>query len=373
MPLHRTRKRFPASWLAARVAVLSFGLGAAGTAGALGVRVESSVKDGRPHLQIGILGQAPANCKPSVDHVTIDRQDIAVTLHSPKTGCWANHASAYVLHVDPAAAGAAMAFGNVYRVSVFSDAGDTPGLVAFRVLDANADPNAIATNAVQPENGFWWSEGAVETGPASRGTGMSLEAQGDQLAVSVFGFGDTGSPLWYFGSARQQGRIAVVPLLELRNGDPLFSPTGSRPSAIDGLRLELEFISPARARAWLVRSDDRRDIAVRAFTLARSTFSKIDARVDWNGRWVLVGDDATGLREFEFAAPTRQDADTLRFYDAGGATLECRANAAASTPDLCTLSNGASPIAEFNQIGLDRLDGRDANGARVRLMRVSRP
>jgi len=372
MPLHRTRKSFPAWRLAAHAALLSLGLGAAGTAGALAVRVESAVKDGTPHPRIGIVGQAAANCKPSVDHVTIDGQDIGITLHSPKTGCWTNRGSAYVLHVDPAGS-AAMAFGNVYRVSVFSDAGGTPGLVAFRVLDANADTNAAAASAPQPESGFWWSEGAAETGPASRSTGMSLEAQGDQLAVSLFGFGDTGSPLWYFGSARQQGRLAVVPLLELRNGDPLFSPTGSRPSAVDGLRLELEFVSPARARAWLVRSDDRRDIAVRAFTLARSNFSKIDARVDWNGRWVLVGDDATGLREFEFAAPTRQDADTLRFYDAGGATLECRANAAASTPDLCTLSNGASPIAEFNQIGLDRLDGRDANGARVRLMRVSRP
>jgi hypothetical protein len=353
-------------------ALLSLGLGAAGTASALAVRVESVAKDGTPHPRIGIVGQAPANCKPSLDHVTVDGQDIGITLHSPKTGCWTNRGSAYVLHVDPAG-GAALTFGNVYRVSVFSDAGDTPGLVAFRVLDANADTNAAATSAPQPESGFWWSEGAAETGPASRGTGMSLEAQGDQLAVSLFGFGDTGTPLWYFGSARQQGRIAVVPLLELRNGDPLFSPTGSRPSAIDGLRLELEFTSPARARAWLVRSDDRRDIAVRAFTLARSNFSKIDARVDWNGRWVLVGDDATGLREFEFAAPTRQDADTLRFFDAGGATLECRANAPASIPDMCTLSSGASSIAEFDQIGLDRLDGRDANGARVRLMRVSRP
>jgi hypothetical protein len=37
------------------------------------------------------------------------------------------------------------------------------------------------------------------------------------------------------------------------------------------------------------------------------------------------------------------------------------------------LSGGASPIAEFDQVGLDRLDGRGANGERVRLMRVSRP
>ncbi|TCO41911.1 hypothetical protein [Dokdonella fugitiva] len=354
-----------------RIALASVALCAASGAGAIGVRVEPATSGGTLHPRIGIIGKAPTNCKPSVDHVTIDGQDIGIVLHSPKVGCWTGSGSGYVLHVDPAEVGATMTPGTVYRVSVFSDAGDAPGLVTFRLLDATLDPPATP-DAPQPENGFWWSQDSAETGPASRSTGMSLEAQGGQLAVGLFGFGDAGNPTWYFGSARRQGRTAVVPLLELRNGDPLFSPTGSRPSAVDGLRLELEFLSPARARAWLVRSDDRRDIAVRAFTFARSNFSNIDARVDWDGRWVLVGDDAGALREFEFATPTRQDADTLRFFDASGATLECRASGS-GVPRACTLSGGASPIAEFDQVGLDRLDGRGTNGERVRLMRVSRP
>ncbi|HEY6941380.1 hypothetical protein [Dokdonella sp.] len=360
MSLPRTRNRALASALAGCAALL---LGAfASPAGALSVRLESTGSG----LRIGLVGQAPARCLPAVARVTVDGDDVGVMLHAPATGC-ARGTIAYALHVDPSMSGTPLSAGRTYRVSVFSDATDLPGLVAFRVLDTSAS----SAGAPQPENGFWWSEAALETGPASRSTGISLEAQGDQLAVSLFGFGDDGSPVWYFGSARRKGRIAVVPLLELRNGDPLFSPTGSRPSAIEGLRLELDFLSPSRARAWLVRSDDRRDIAVRALALSRSSFSNADG-AEWSGRWILVGDDEATLRQFEFGAPTRRDAGALHYVAADGASLDCRSAPLASAPDFCTLSLGASAVADFDQVGLDRLDGRDGNGARVQLLRVRR-
>lgn len=334
------------------------------------MRLESTAVPTAPErrLRIGIVGRTQARCLPTAERVTVDGPDVGIELHVPRTGCAAGTVG-YTLHVDPGLSAAPLAPGRIYRVSVFSDAGDAPGLVAFRVLDTNIS----GAGAPQPENGFWWSESSIETGPASRSTGVSLEAQGGQLAVSLFGFGDEGSPIWYFGSARQKGRTAVVPLLGLRNGDPLFSPTGSRPDATEGLRLEFEFLSPSRARAWLVRSDDRRDVAVRAFTLSRSNFATADAGADWSGRWVLVGDDGVTLQEFEFETPTRQDADTSRFVGADGASLDCRRNGSSSIPDLCTLSTGAATLADFDQIGLDRLDGRDSRGARVRLLRVSRP
>ncbi|MGN6520786.1 MAG: hypothetical protein ACTHK2_15305 [Dokdonella sp.] len=369
MSLPRTTKR---AALARRLAgcALVFGM-LAMPAYALNVRLESTdpIDAPLPHYQIGIIGQAPSTCRPSIQRTSFNGPDIGIELHVPKTGCPDRRASNYALRVDPVEAGAPLAPGQVYRVSVFSDAGDSPGMIAFRLLDTSAP----GSGTPQPENGFWWSEASIEAGPASRSTGMSLEAQGDQLAVNLFGFSDDGNPVWYFGSARQKGRTTVVPLLELRNGDPLFSPTGSRPRAIDGLRLELEFLSPSRARAWLVRSDDRRDIAVRAFALSRSSFANGEAGADWSGRWVLVGEDETTLRQFEFARPTRQDANTFHFLDADGASLDCRRSPLATIPDLCTLSLGASTIADFNQVGLDRLDGRDAHGARVRLLRVTRP
>ncbi|HEU4663876.1 MAG TPA: hypothetical protein VFS55_07585 [Dokdonella sp.] len=359
----RTRNRALAPALAVCAALLLAAV--APPASALSVRLESTVSG----LRIGLVGQAPARCLPVADRVSVDGDDVGIVLHAPTTGCAPERGTvAYALHVDPATFGTPLAPGRTYRVSVFSDAADRPGLVAFRLLDTNAS----SARAPQPENGFWWSQASSETGPASRSTGISLEAQGDQLAVSLFGFGDEGSPVWYFGSARRKGRTAVVPLLELRNGDPLFSPTGSRPNAIEGLRLELDFLSPSRARAWLVRSDDRRDIGVRALTLSRSSFSNADG-ADWSGRWILVGDDTATLRPFEFEPPTRRDAGTLHFAATDGASLDCRYGQLASTPDFCTLSLGASTLADFDQVGLDRLDGRDASGAHVQLLRVARP
>ncbi|MEO5626519.1 MAG: hypothetical protein ABIQ70_10975, partial [Dokdonella sp.] len=253
--------------------------------------------------------------------------------------------------------------GQVYRVRIYSTANSAAMLTAFHLLDTNT-----SLSSPTPENGFWWSEagGAV-------GSSASLELQEGQLAVGLFGFADSGLPTWYFGTARPNGRIAAVPLVQLANGDPMFAPTGSRPTASAGPRLEIEFISPTQARAWLVRSDGGRDVQVRPLLLARSQFAAGTQGASWSGQWVLVPDDKGTPRVFEFADPSSQDAETFHLSDVGNdATLDCRLNSASRHPEVCTLSTNSNPIVDFDQIGLDHLTGRGSNGTRMKLVRVPR-
>ena len=160
--------------------------------------------------------------------------------------------------------------------------------------------------------------------------------------------------------------------MQLANGDEWFTAIGTRPDVQPGPRLEIEFLSPTRARAWLVRSENGRDTQVRPLVLSRSAFAAGPAGSAWVGRWVLVPEDGGSPRLFEFTGPSNRDADSFRLVDPGNdANLECRL-ASGGQADVCTLSAAASPLIDFDRVGFDHLGGHDANGAPVQLMRVPR-
>jgi len=367
MPLNHTRKL--AALVAAGSAFVASAPSIAAAADAsLRVRFETAGLSSRqPSSSIAIYGRAPANCTPKIERVDAAGVDLSVELHASRSGCDKAHPSPFALRVDTTnMAGTPLLRGQVYRLRVYSDADGTRSLAAFQLVDTDLSAS------IEPESGFWWSQASAETGPASSSTGISLESQGDQIAISLYGFAESGSATWYFGSAHVRGRTAVVPLVELANGDPLFSPTGSPPTAQSGPRLEIEFLAPTRARTWLVRQQDGVGTEVRMLSLSRMRFSPSETSASWNGRWVLVADDETAPRQFEFSTAARQDADAFHLVDgSANASLDCRSNSAGTLPDLCTLSDGADVLADFDRVGLDRLVGRQANGAAVRLIRVS--
>lgn len=320
-----------------------------------------------PRLRLD--GAAAERCLPTLDHATLDGVDLSLTLTAPTSGCADGRRTAFNLFVDPAqATGLPLLPGQVYRVRVYAaNPGGRASLIAFDLLDTNnPGPNPA------PENGFWWSE-ASPGSPASAGTGISLEAQGSQLAIGLFGFGNSGAATWAFGSTQRKGPTADVSLVQLANGDPPFAPSGSQPQAGPAPRLALEFVSPTRARAWLVRSEDGRDVEVRALTLARSRFTDGQTATAWSGPWVLVADDGSAPRTFDFAASGSRDAETFHLADAGrDAQLDCRLAAGTRHPDLCTLAAAGAVLADFDQVGLDHLGGRSSSGARIQLLRVPR-
>jgi hypothetical protein len=315
-----------------------------------------------------ISGKAPARCAPSIGQVTLDGNDLNIALQPATTTC-AKTLAPFRLRVDAAAgAGLPVPRGQVYRVRVYSMDAGTPTLLAFSLLDTGS-----ANTAPVPENGFWWSEATAETGPAAAGNGASIELQGSQLAVGLFGFAESGAASWSFGSGALKGRVARAPLVQLANGDSTSAAFGSTPTALAGPRLELEFISPTRARAYVVHSDAGRDLDVHALALSRSRFATGPVGNSWSGQWVLVPDDDGAPRVFEFADASSQDAETFHLADAAqGATLDCRLATGTQHPDVCTLSSAAEAVADFDQVGMDRLVGHGSDGARITLMRVPR-
>jgi hypothetical protein len=320
---------------------------------------------------IALSGKAAAQCAPVLDRVTLDRIDLTIELKLPTTGCDSRRTQSFALRVNPAQnTGMPILPGQVYRVRVYATADGATHLVAFRLIDTNSPASAPV-----PENGFWWSQADTETGPASAGSGASIEMQDGQLAVGLFGFTDTGAATWYFGSARPSGRIASVSLVQLANGDSPFAPSGSQPSAHAGPRLDLEFLSPTTAHAWLIAPENGTEngyLQVRAMTLARSRFATGPIGDTWNGQWVLVNDTNASARVFQFAQASSLDAETFRLVDANSdATLECRTASATQQPETCSLTANSLPLADFDQVGIDRLDGRDPSGNHVKLIRIA--
>lgn len=315
-----------------------------------------------------VAGSAPVRCIPALEHTQIDGNDISITLSQPQDGCSAQ-TTAFRFIVDPLAnAGVPLAPNQVYRVRVYLDgSGGAATLTSFGLVGTGT-----AASSPLPEDGFWWPE-STPAASASIGNGLTLERQDGKLAVGLFGFDDGGAATWYFGSATLDGRIARVPLVQLANGDGLFSQAGNRPSASAGPRLELEFLSPTRVRAWLVRSDGNRDVEVRAMNLSRTHFSTASSGAAWSGQWVLVADDGGTPALFDLADASSPDGESFRLADtARDATLDCRTDADAKQAQACTLTVAAATLADFDQVGFDRLVGHGQSGQRVTLMRVPR-
>lgn len=333
------------------------------------MRVELEKASGARAARIGIDGTAPAGCVPTVEHASLDGTDLAVSLVVPATGCKPQRQVPFHLDIDPAAvAGVAALPGQIYRVRVYADSGSGASLAAFGLIDTSA--SAVAP---VPESGFWWSQALPEASAPAAGSGMSIEVQDNQIAASLLGFGDTGSATWYFGSATMAGRTARIPLVHLANGDTWFSAMGTQPDVESGPRLELEFLSPTRARAWLVRSADGRDVEVRALAFARTVFATGPAGTAWTGRWVLVAGDGRGARVFDFTGTSSRDAESFQLVDSSSnASLECRLVTGTTHPDACTLSALAGPLVDFDEVGFDHLSGHDANGAPIQMLRVTR-
>ncbi len=317
--------------------------------------------------RIGIDGTAPAGCVPHIERALLDGADLSIELSAPATGCKPRQVP-FHLRVDPATTTSVGASPTeVFRVRVYSSSLAGTRLVAFALIDT-----ASPTSAPLPESGFWWTQPDADGTPAP-GTGMSLEFQENQIAASLLGFADSGAPTWYFGSTTLSGRVARIPLVQLANGDGWFSAIVTPPGVLPGPRLEIEFLSPARARAWLVRSDNDGDVQVRPLTLARTAFSGGPAGTSWVGRWVLIPEDGGNTRLFDFSGPSSRDAESFRLTDAeNDAVLDCRLAPGTQQADACTLTAGAALVADFDMVGYDHISGHGANGAPIQLLRVPR-
>ncbi len=373
-PLRRSARPFAAGLCLA--ACLALAPPDAAAQGSMEIALElpsSSSPTLAPSVRIG--GSWPDSCVPRIQSTRLAGAEIDLVARTATLGCRAG-TTAYEQRANPALqAGLLHLPARVYAVRAYLARGtQTPVLSRFALLDATENDPAPAV-----ENGFWWTVAlGGEDVPALAGSGISLERQGDQLAVGLFGFDDAGSATWFFGSARLEGRIARVALVRLRDGEEPFGEVSARPVAESGPELLIAFEGPAQAKAWLVRPSPTGAgdaIDVRPLVLQRSAFGSGAPGQGWLGRWVSVGEaDRSRVRLFDFGRLSSEDGESFRVEDAqSGLSLSCRLGLrpAEQPPATCTLYDQSTVLAVFDRIGIDRLEGRSADGERLRLVRVA--
>lgn len=323
-----------------------------------------------PDLEIRLVW--PDSCLPVISRTTLVDWNIDVHLRTGGSHCIAAGTPA-TLTVNPArdAGLERMALGT-YQVRLFLEQADGHSeLIGFRLLQSGGD-----ITLARPESGFWWSVPASDFAPALSGSGVSIEQQGEDLAVSLLSY-EAGAPVWYFGSARMPGNHAHVPLVRMVGGDEPFSAPMSAPGAEPGMSLNLEFLSPSHASAWLVRprAGSSQALDIQALNLMRVPFEEGAAGQHLRGEWALVAEGAREARLINLVELVTSDQESFRLIDSfGSVSLKCRSRfeGGHASPVFCSLADGDQVLADFDQIGLDRLIGLDADGVAMRLVRLPR-
>ncbi|MEZ5462429.1 hypothetical protein [Dokdonella sp.] len=323
-----------------------------------------------PDLEIRLVW--PVSCLPVISRTTLEGFNIDVHLRGNTAHC-ATVSTPVSLKVNPARESGRdrLALG-IYQVRLYLEqAGGNAELIGFRLLQSGGD-----ITLSRPESGFWWSVPGSEFGQTLGGSGVSIEQQGDDIAVSLLSY-EAGSPVWYFGSATMPGNTTHVQLVRMVGGDEPFSAPFSSPGAEPGMSLHLEFLSPSQAHAWLVRprSEDSLVVDIQPLNLMRVPFNEGPAGQHFRGEWVLVTDQARDAKVVTLVELITSDQESFRLVDKfGSVSLQCRSRDIGGYPSavFCSLTEGSTVLADFDQIGLDRLSGLDASGTAVRLIRLPR-
>ena len=368
-----------------RVAMACLVLAAAGSAQALegssqgssgpavAIQLRTSAMPGEQRLVVS--GTWPTPCVPENATLTRVGQDLRIETRSNRGLC-ARLPRPFRVELDPRAQLGLPLEKGVYRVSFYAaNALASPmDLRGFNLV--NVDESTI-----QPEAGFWWPEhNAEHQQEGAQGMAMSLEAQGDVIAVSLLAYADDGRPAWYFGTGRLEGHAGVVNLQGMRDGPGLFGGGGRMPATEQALELKLEFLGGGRLTAWLGWHEggiSQPVLRLQPITFARQSLRDPTGPTNWLGEWLMLRGDTTLAPpvRLQLQENRRLDAEHFQLVDANGWTLTCHhaASLINSPPDNCLLAH--SPSSEqitLDTVGLSRLSGVDRNGAPVSLIRPPR-
>lgn len=321
---------------------------------------------------LSISGQWPTQCPPTLQTVALNGADLRIDARSVLDLC-EHRAIPFSIQLNPALAlNRAVLPPDVYHVSFFAADGaqTAPKLRAFSLIDRSA----VGSAPIVPETGFWWSTGATRAN-ADR-TVLSIEAQQGQLSVALMSYDSAGQPVWYFGTAPYEGRIANLSLLRLAGGSGPFSAVASQPHGDSMLTLDLQFLSSAHAQAWLSRPHGDGSLELQQLDLVRLPLAEAADGQAWQGDWVLVTDGTD-------AAPQRIDLNAYQALDtahfqladsAGDNVLFCSRDPAHPEwpPTTCSLHQvHSNSDTDFNSVAISRMDGQRHDGATVHLLRVS--
>ena len=258
-------------------------------------------------------------------------------------------------------------------VRLYARRGDNaPELIGFGLRGGNEQ-------VALPDSGFWWPQGDK----AASGNVLSLELQGNTLGIALLSHDDvSGRPVWYFGTSTLSGKIAHARLSRLVDGSSPFFGMPVQPIPEAGWTIDIAFDSGTAARVWLSRpspvQEGRLELASMQF--ARRSFASGNHQQQWLGTWRDARDIGDNQVEASNSIPSRLRFNASQTLDRrqtrlistqGDFALDCsRHDAAATSPQSCTLRDASgNSLARFDQVGLQRLDGEDAQGRHIVLLR----
>lgn len=318
-----------------------------------------------------VSAEWPDSCLPQLLRSSMVDWHIDVELRSTRHDCVATPTPLSLRFNPSREAGQKQMPVGVYEVRFYlaRDNGFSE-LIAFNLLRAGWRGSGF-----RPESGFWWSVSNADRAFLA-GSGLSIEQQGETLAVTLLSY-EAGNAVWYFGNARAAGTLARVPLVRMFGGDSPFSAVGTPPQVEAALTLDLNFLSPSRATAWLTRpyADGREGIQIQSLDLLRLPFDGNSNGAAWKGQWVLIGEESRQATVFDMNEVATSGAGNFILRSRGdGAELQCRLEDVGghAVPTICSLLDGSDLLADFDKIGLDQLIGRSPEGQNMRLVRLPR-
>lgn len=317
-----------------------------------------------PGWTLSISGAWPTQCPPALQNVSLAGSDLRVDARSVLDLC-AQSVTPFSIELNPALALQRAMLAGVYRIGFYAADGAQaqPKLRAFALID-RSEPDAGTTT---PETGFWSSDGDDHTL-------LSLELQGGQLSAALLSYDADGQPAWLFGSAPYDGRIAHISMLRLSGGSAPFAPAAAAPRGDPAMILDLQFSTSAHAQAWLSRMRGDGSLQLRALDISRLPLSaKVDGSA-WQGEWVLVADtENVATQRLRLTRFQALGAGRFQLASADGTVaLECERapTQPEQPPRSCNLRMANGSTSRFDSVAIGRMDGSDASGAAIHLLRI---
>ncbi len=252
-----------------------------------------------------------------------------------------------------------------------------PQLYAFHVIHAGRNAH---TRHV-PENGFWWINENDVYGQTGRGSGLSIDRQGDSLIVTLQSYTNNGDPVWYFAEGMLRHGVFQAEYHRITGGSPLYA-AGDGPHQISRAgRLILAFDNQRQGTLWMIPEFNRlphQGIAVFPVPIRRYLTSTRNNATLFQGQWLFSTLDRKNekmARLFFARGMPGENSHSVVFHTKENTdkaySLHCQAGFNQDIDHCVLRSVNGKTVALFDDVGVDRLRGTWlADGQAVILIRL---
>lgn len=321
-------------------------------------------------MKLIVSGTWPDSCVPSLSRWSVNKPVIDVHINTHEKHCLPIP-TAYVIEVKEAGKSYPdLPEDGVYRVRLLlKDANQSELLVGFGLLPIGKQP-LIALN-----NGQWWSPAKAQStqgtplNASGPGFGFVVEAQGNDLALTVLGFDAEGRSQWLWGNANSNNNVFDLQLTELLNGRGPLAEYQAPQTIVPRARAFVHAISPATIELHLVHPNPKQTGTIQVQTYALEPFLLGQTTLDLSGHWLWVQTNDTPNPTPITRHQLSQTVKKPHVFRASPnkASLTC-----APVPQYqrCLwLDEQGNTTAEFHHIERDRLGGKTVDGTAVQLIR----